>query len=148
MMTRNAAGGKALLVAIMLGLPGGSAEAYTGPLSPSIQMTIAQRGQSEELACSVSQASPPAGTSEILVRIRVSRDRTPKTILLRTTSRDTTLAVTNSLPLLGQYETIIDLEKTNCATSGTLLVDVEGELETKTATCRGILLPKSRTCND
>ena len=148
MMTRNAAGGKALLVAIMLGLPGGSAEAYTGPLWASIELTIAQRGQSEEPACSVAQASPPAGTSEVLVRIRVSRDTTPKTILLRTTSADTTLAVTNSLPLLGQYETLIDLEQTNCATSGTILVDIEGDFATKTATCRGILLPKSRTCND
>ena len=147
-MTRNAAGGKALLVAIMLGLPGGSAEAYTGPLWPSIVVTLAQQAQSEELMCSVSQASSPAGTSEILVRIGVQRGTTPKMILLRTTSEDTTLPVTNSLPLLGQYETIIDLEKTNCATSGTLLVDVEGEFETKTATCRGILLPKSRTCND
>ena len=148
MMTRNAAGGKLLLVSIMLGLPGGSAEAYTGPLSPSIKVMIAQRGQSEKLACSVLQASPPTGTSEILVRIRVSQDRTPKTILLRTASGETTLDVTNSLPLLGQYETIIDLEKTNCATSGTLLVDVEGDLETKTATCPGILLPKGLTCND
>jgi hypothetical protein len=147
MMTRNAAGGKALLVAIMLGLPGGSAGAYTGPLSASIKVTIAQWGQSEKLTCSVSQAWPPAGTKEILVRIRVWQDRTPKTILLRTSSGETTLDVTNSLPLLGQYETIIDLEKTNCATSGTLLVDVEGDLEIKTATCPGIILPKAPTCN-
>jgi hypothetical protein len=148
MMTRNAAGGKALLVAIMLGLSGGSAEAYTGPLWPPIVVTIAQRGQSGKVGCSVSQASPPAGTNEILVRIKVSQDRTPRTILLRTTFGETTLDVTNSLPLLGQYETIIDLAKTNCATSGTLLVDVEGDLETKTATCPGILLPKGLTCND
>jgi hypothetical protein len=148
MMTRNAAGGKALLVAIMLGLPGGSAEAYTGPLWPSVVVTIAPGGQSEEVTCSVSQASPPAGTREILVRIRVSQDWTPKTIRLRTTSGETTLDVTNSVPLLGQYETIIDLEKTNCASSGSLLVDIEGDLETKAANCAGILLPKGLTCND
>jgi len=148
MMTRNAAAGKALLVAIMLGLSGGSAEAYTGSLWPSIVVTIAQGGQSGKVACSVSQALPPAGTNEILVRIRVSQDRSPKTILLRTTSGEMTLEVTNSVPLLGQYETIIDLEKTNCATSGTLLVDVEADLEIKTATCAGILLPKGLACHD
>ena len=148
MMTGNAAGRRALLVAIIVGFPGGSAEAYPGPLSPLIEVVIAQQRQSEKLACSVSQSSPPAGTNEILVRIRVPQDRTPKTILLRTTSGETILDVTNSLPLLGQYETIIDLEKNNCATSGSLLVDVEGDLETKTATCPGLLLPKNPTCND
>jgi hypothetical protein len=129
-------------------LAAGSAEAYTGPLSPLIRATIAPRGRSENLACSLWQTLPPPGMSEILVRIEVPRDSTPKVLRLETASGETTLDVTNSLPLLGQYETIIDTEQTNCATSGTLLVDVEGELETKTATCPGILLPKGSTCSE
>jgi hypothetical protein len=135
------------LLAIMLGLPGASAQAYTGPLSPSIRVTITPQGRSENLACSVWQSSPPPGMNGILVRINVPKDTAPKTILLQTANGAMALDVTNSLPLLGQYETIIDLEKTDCATSGALLVNVEGELEAKTATCE-IILPKDSTCTN
>jgi hypothetical protein len=148
MVKRNAAGGKLLLVATMLGLAVGSAQAYTGPLSPSIRVAIGSRGRSEDLACSVWQTLPTPGMGGILVRIEVPNDNTVKAIRLETASGDTTLAVTSSLPLLGQYETIIDTELTNCATTGTLLVEVEGELETKPATCPGILLPKGSGCSD
>jgi hypothetical protein len=148
MMTGTTAVEKVLLAAILLGLPGASAEAYTGPLSPSIKVAIAQRGRSEYLTCSVWQTSPPPGMSEILLRIEVPKDSVPSTILLKTTSDELALDVTNSLPLLGEYETIIDLEKTNCETSGTLFVDVEGDLQTKTATCTGIILPKASSCNE
>jgi hypothetical protein len=127
-------------------LSGGPALAYPSLPSPSLVVTVAKPARSENPVCAVSQSLWPEGASGILVRIRVPNDSALKSVLLKTASDELPLEVTNSLPLVGEYETIIDAGKTNCATSGTLLLEVEGDLETKTATCSGILLPRAADC--
>ena len=146
--TRNVGGKGALLVGTLLGQSAGPAHAYPGLPSPSLEVTVAQSSHSEKLVCAVAQTLPPAGTSAILARIKVPHDSTLKSALLRTASGELALEVTDSVPLIGEYEVIIDNEKTNCAGSGTLFLDVEGELETKTTDCPGIVLPKATTCNE
>jgi hypothetical protein len=90
----------------------------------------------------------PAGSNGILVRIREPRDSVLKSVLLKTASGDLPLEVTDSVPLVGEYETIIDSQRINCASSGTMLLDVEGEIETRTAACYGISLPKPSSCRE
>jgi hypothetical protein len=108
-----------------------------------MEVTIIRSDQPEKLLCTVWQTLMPDGASNILVRIKVPNASTLKSVLLKTASGELALEVIDSIPLAGEYEMLIDNQKTNRATSGTLFVDVEGNLETKTATCAGILLPKS-----
>jgi len=144
--TRNSACTSALVAAALLGLSAGPVEAYPGLPFPSVQVTVVRADPPEKSTCTVSQALLPADASGILVRIKVPRDSALKSVLLKTESGELVLELIDAMPLVGEYEAIIDIQKTNCATSGTLFVDVEGDLETKTAACPGILLPKPSNC--
>ena len=140
--------GKLIATLLFSLLPAAPARADPILLSPSIVATVAKPAWSENLVCTVSQTSLPAGTNEIVVLIRVPNKSAVKSALLKTTYGDVDLELANSLPLIGEYETVIDSEKTQCATSGTLLLEVERDLETKTATCPGILLPRAAGCHE
>ena len=140
-----------LVAAAVLGISTNPVEAYPAQTTRVMAVIVVRSDQPEKLLCTVSQTLPPVGASGILVRIKVPRDSTLKSVLLKTASGELPLEVTGSIPLAGEYETIIDNQKTNCATSGTLFVDVEGTLEAKRATCSGILLPgpgASQSCGD
>jgi hypothetical protein len=144
--TRNSAGARALAVAALLGLSAGPVEAYPGLPFPAVDVTIVRADPPDKSGCRVSQALLPADGSSVLVRIKVPRDSTLKSVLLKTASGELMLEVTDAVPLVGEYEAMIDIQKTNCATSGTLIVDVEGDLETMTAACPGILLSRPSNC--
>jgi hypothetical protein len=144
--TRKSAGTSALVAAALLGLSAGPVEAYPGLPFPSVEVTVVRADPPEKSTCAVSQTLLPADRSGILVRIKIPRDSTLKSVLLRTAFGELVLEVTAAIPLVGEYEATVDLQKTNCATSGTLFVDVEGDLETETAACPGILLPKPSNC--
>jgi hypothetical protein len=64
----------------------------------------------------VLQALLPTDGSSLLVRIKVPRDSTFKSVLLKTASGELMLEVTDAVPLIGEYEAMIDIQKTNCAT--------------------------------
>jgi hypothetical protein len=147
-MTRNRAGKLALLATAFVSLAAGPAQAYPGLPSPSLEVIVSPSGQSENLVCTVLQVLVPSGTNGILARIRVPHDTTLRSAMLKTASGDLALEMIDSMPLVGEYEAIIDSQKTNCASTGTLMLTVEGDLETKTATCPGILLPKLSNCRD
>ena len=146
MTTRNCAGPSALVAAAILGFSAGPVEAYPGLPSPSVEVTVVRPDPPEKSMCMVSQALLPADANGILVRIKVPRSSTLKSVLFKTTSGELALEVTDAMPLVGEYEAIIDSQHTNCATSGTLFVDIEGDVETKTSVCPGILLPKPTNC--
>ena len=146
MTTKNHAGTSVIVAAALLGLSAGSVEAYPGLPFPSVEVTVVRADPPEKSMCTVSQALLPAGESGILVRIKVPRNSTLTSALFKTTSGELVLEVADAMPLVGEYEAIIDIQKTNCATSGTLFVAVEGNLDTKTAACPGILLPKPSNC--
>jgi hypothetical protein len=143
---RNSAGARALVVAALLGLSAGPVEAYPGLPFPSVDVTVVRADPQDKSACRVSQALLPVDGSSVLVRIKVPRDSTLKSGLLKTASGELMLEIIDAVPLVGEYEAMIDLQKTNCATSGILIVDVEGDLEAMTVACPGILLPKPSNC--
>jgi hypothetical protein len=146
MRTKNYAGASATLAAALLGLSAASVVAYPGLPFPSVEVTVVRANPPDKSMCTVSQSLLPADKSGILVRMKLPRNNTLKSVVFKTSSGELVLEVADAIPLAGEYEAIIDIQKTNCAISGTLFMDVEGDLEIKTVACPGILLPKLSNC--
>ena len=148
---KRSARGIVLVAAALMGFSVNRAEAYPGLTTRATAVIVVRSDQPEKLSCTVSQPLPLTGASGVILRIKVPRDRTLKSVLLKTQFGEQALEVTGSMPLVGEYEAFIDNQKSNCATSGTLFMDVEGTLGTKTVTCPGILLPglgARQSCGD
>ena len=56
------------------------------------------------------------------------------------------LDLIDAAALVGEYATIIDSDKANCATSGSVVMEVEGELGTSTIGCPEMPLFDPRAC--
>jgi len=130
------------------GLPTSAARAYPGLPPPKVTATVYRSAGSEKLACEIARAVLPSGARGILAYLKVPSDGSLRSVRLRTVAGELPLEVTESLPLVGEYETFIDAQRTSCATSGTLLLEVEGTLDTKTAVCPAIVLPRASECNE
>lgn len=146
-ITRNTVGRRELVIATLLGLFAGPAEGYPGQPSPAIQLMVGQDARSEKPVCMVTQTAPPAGKGQLTVQIKVPPDTRLNSALLKTTSGELALDLIDAAALVGEYATIIDSEKANCATSGSLVLDVEGEFEASTIACPEIPLFKARACD-
>ena len=138
-VANSGAGRTALIVATLL-LPG-PAQAFPGQPVPAVQLTV------EKFVCTVTQTAPPAGSGGLIVLIKVPSESRLKSVLLKTTSGELALDVTPTTSLVGEYETIIDSEKTNCAVSGAPFLDLEREFETDTIACPEIPLFKPNACD-
>jgi Diguanylate cyclase, GGDEF domain len=145
-MTRNSAARGALVFASLVGLSGGPAEGYPGQVAPTAQLVVAQDVRSESLVCLLTQPAPPAGKGEILVQIKVPPDSTLQSAVLKMPSGELPLDLIDAAALVGEYATIIDSDKANCATSGSVVMEVEGELGTSTIGCPEMPLFDPRAC--
>jgi hypothetical protein len=102
----------------------------------------------EALACRVTQAPPLAGKGRLMVRIKVPRNSTLRSIVLRTTSGELALEVMDAASLIGEYATLIDSATANCAASGTLVLEVEGDIENSSVACSDVPLFDPRACDE
>lgn len=103
---------------------------------------------SEKLVCKVTKTLPPAGKGDLIIRIRLPQHCSLKSALLTTSSGELALDVIDAALLSGDYATIIDSTKAHCATSGTLVLVVEGEFETSTVGCPETPLFKAGACDE
>ena len=147
-MARNAGGRKALVVGALLSLFASPAQGLPWQPSSAIYVVVAHDTQSEKLVCKVTQTLPPSGKGELTVRIKVPRDHSLQSVLLKTSSDELALDVIDTASLIGEYATIIDSAKTHCAASGNLVLEVEGELETSTIGCPGMPLFDAGACEE
>jgi hypothetical protein len=155
-MRRSTAAGRSLVVATLLVLLAGQAEGRgssggSGGFHRStqgIQLTVAPDSKTEKLVCTVTKAMPPAGKGGISVRITVPRDSTLKSALLKTASGQLDLELTSAMSSTGPYATIIDGQKLNCPTAGTMVLVVEGEFDTSTVGCPEISLFRANACDE
>ena len=91
--------------------------------------------------------SPPAGKGQITVQIKVPAGTTVASALLRTASGDLPLDLVDAAALVGEYATIIDSDKARCATSGSVVLDVDGEFGPSTVSCPETPLFDTRACD-
>jgi hypothetical protein len=101
----------------------------------------------ERRECTVTQNVPPAGKGGIIVLLKVPTDNTLKSATLKTASGEQPLEVTPAVSLTGEYETTIDSEAAKCASSGVVVLEVEGEFEVNTISCPEVPLFKPDACD-
>jgi len=143
--TGKVVGRIALVVAILLSAS--PAQGFPGQPSPAVQLVVAHDARSEKLVCLATYTAPPSGRGQLTVQIKVPTDATLNSALLKTTSGELALDVVDAAALVGEYATIIDSERANCAPSGVLVLDVEGEFGTSTTSCPEIPLFDPHACD-
>ena len=149
-MTRtiNAVGGSALVVAILAGSSASTAQGFLGRPSPATTLQVVQDPRSDRPVCIVTQTVPPAGKGGLIVYIKVPSDSTLKSALLRTKAGALALDVMATVPLAGEYATIIDSRKANCAATGALVLEVDGDVDASTIGCPEIPLFNASACDE
>jgi hypothetical protein len=147
-MARKARGSRTLAIATLLGLLASPVEASARGLPPAIHLAVLQDAVSEKLVCRVTKTLPPTGKGDLIIRIRLPQHCSLKSALLKTATGELALDVMDAALLNGDYATIIDSTKAHCATSGNLVLDVEGEFEASTIGCPEISLFDARVCDE
>jgi hypothetical protein len=130
-----------LALPLLLGLFAAPAQGFPGQPPPTIELTVERR------ECTVTQNVPPAGKGGIIVLLKVPTDNTLKSATLKTASGEQPLEVTPAVSLTGEYETTIDSEAAKCASSGVVVLEVEGEFEVNTISCPEVPLFKPDACD-
>jgi len=95
----------------------------------------------------VTQTATPSGRGQITVQIKVPTDTTVNSALLKTASGKLALDLIDAAALVGEYATIIDSDKANCAPSGAVVLEVEGEFGSSTLACPEVPLFDARACD-
>lgn len=147
-MARKASGSRTLAIATLLGLLASPVEGSARGLPPAIHLAVLQDAVSEKLVCKVTKTLPPTGKGDLIIRIKLPQDCSLKSALLKTATGELVLDVINSALLSGDYATIIGGAKAHCATSGSLVLEVEGEFEASTIGCPQISLFDARACDE
>jgi hypothetical protein len=147
-MKRKAPGGSALAVALMLGALVSPAESFSRGLYPTLQLTVVADFQTDKLVCTASPFLLPARVGAIVVRLVLPPHSTLTSAILNTPSGQLALDVPATPFLPATYETAIFCKKTKCAALGSLVLVVEGELETSTVACPQALLFKPSACDE
>jgi hypothetical protein len=115
---------------------------------PTVQLAIVADPDSDKLVCSANPIVLPTSRGSIVVRFALPRSSTLTSALLNTPSGQFALDVPATLLWPTTYDTLIDCKKVKCASSGNLVLAVEGELEPSSVTCPQIPLFKIGACDE
>ena len=145
-MKRKAPGSTALAIAILLvACP---VAGFSRGVSPSVRLTVVADPLSDKLVCTASPILLPVSRSSIVVSFALPPNSTLTSAVLITTSGQLALDVPTTSLWPTSYDTLIDCKKAKCASSGNLVLAVEGELEPSSVSCPQIPLFKTGACDE